>query len=252
MIKLHAYVGEGAPVPPTQHIWARLPEVSFGGFTQTPSRRPSFLPSLFFTPSSLCSPVLVIENVFIAGLEAGRWRERVRERDTLQLMKIWLWLGPQGLAPLLLHQLTASVNFFCLFCFSTALFVYASFVLLTPLCLASFYFSVWPFVFFALLPLSSFVCVHHTWLDVHKIHFKCKWCCWDRFKICVSISDFLEGKVSSIFQLCPSLNTRLHPQWDAIFPCFNKNLFSYNCIIVIVSMMQRLVSVLFMDKYGCL
>lgn len=118
MIKLHAYVGEGAPVPPTQHIWARLPEVSFGGFTQTPSRRPSFPPSLFFYPLLTLFPCAC--NWKCIYCRPGGWtaeRERGRERDTLQLMKIWLWLGPQGLAPLLLHQLTASVNFFLSFLF---------------------------------------------------------------------------------------------------------------------------------------
>lgn len=83
MIKLHAYVGEGAPVPPTQHIWARLPEVSFGGFTQTPSRRPSFPPSLFFYPLLTLFPCAC--NWKCIYCRPGGWtveRESERERHS--------------------------------------------------------------------------------------------------------------------------------------------------------------------------
>lgn len=79
------------------------------------------------------------------------------EREALQLMKMWLRWGPQGLAPLQHHQLTHTVNFFfSLSLFRAALFVYCSLTYFSPLCLLVFSFSIMPFIF-ALLPLLSFV-----------------------------------------------------------------------------------------------
>lgn len=56
------------------------------GLCQTPGGPFTFLPSSFLL-FLLCSPVLVIENVFIAGPEAGLGRGK---REALQLMKMWL------------------------------------------------------------------------------------------------------------------------------------------------------------------
>lgn len=126
-------------------------------------------------PFLFCSPLLVIENVFIAGPGAG-------EREALQLMKMWLRSRLRGLAPLQHHQLTYS-HFFLSPSLKAALFVYCSlmyFSLLTPLCLLVFSFSIVPFMFALLffLLLSPFIilnwpCIRSisnangaTWIDI--------------------------------------------------------------------------------------
>lgn len=61
--------------PFLKHIWASWPEVSSRGFTET-SPRGLPLPLLLLLFLFFCSPLLVIENVFIAGPEAGLGRGR--------------------------------------------------------------------------------------------------------------------------------------------------------------------------------
>lgn len=123
-------------------------------------------------PLPFCSPELVIENVFIAGPEAGLGRGR---RSSLwrcgwgESRRVWLLFSTTD-SP------TQSISFSL--SFLVALFVYCSFTyfsLLTPLCLLFLSFSILPFIF-ALLSLLSFVSLYRTWLGVYKVHFKCKWC----------------------------------------------------------------------------
>lgn len=117
------------------------------------------------------------------------------EREALQLMKMWLRWGPQGLAPLQHHQLTHTVNFFfSLSLFWAALFVYCSLTYFSPLCLLVFSFCIMPFIF-ALLPLLSFVSFYRPWLGMYEVHFKCKWCCLDWYKFCAACSNLFKGKL---------------------------------------------------------
>lgn len=102
------------------------------------------------------------------------------EREVLQLMKMWLRWGLQGLAPLQHHQLTYAVIFFSVF-----LFLGCSLCLQLPhtllpsnspliLCVCLSFISVFFLLIFALLSLLSFVSFYGWWLGVYKVHFKCK------------------------------------------------------------------------------
>lgn len=88
VIRLHACAGATTMGPPPQHIWA-------GGVIQgihSVSLR-ALLPPSSSPPLPLCSPVLVIENVFIAGPGAGLCRGRycsLWRCDCAEGRRVWL------------------------------------------------------------------------------------------------------------------------------------------------------------------
>lgn len=75
VIRLHACAGARWRGLCCKHIWASWPEVSSRGFTQTPWGSSSFLLPLLLL-LAFCSLVFLIENVFIAGPEAGLGKGR--------------------------------------------------------------------------------------------------------------------------------------------------------------------------------
>lgn len=116
------------------------------------------------------------------------------EREALQLMKMWLRWGPQGLAPLQHHQLTHTVNFFfSLSLFRAALFVFLLSHVLLPSLFARLFFQHYAFHF---CPPASFIfCLFLScpWLGMYEVHFKCKWCRLDWYKFCAASSNLFKG-----------------------------------------------------------